>query len=194
MTDKNPYCHRRFPGQKEGEQIKLLVRKHWIIDFKIAFMFSVLGLVPLAVAIATGVIFWDGTFSDGFLITVLIFTVYMLFMTLLVYIQWLNEDLDIIIVTNERVVSHDQIDMFHRQICETSIAQIQDVKGVEEGMLSGLLGYGMLEVQTAAKNIVFRIHHVTKPYESARFILDIRDRYIDKEKFEKPPESPVYSL
>lgn len=196
MVDEAKLLTLRFPGQKEGEQIKVLVRKHWVTDIKIGSIFLILGILPLILGIITASFTWDGSFDDPFLFTVLSFFIYLVFIFLITYIKWLNEELDVIIITNERVVAHDQVDLFHRQISETSISQIQDVKGVEKGMWGNLFHYGSLEIQTAARDITFRIKHVNRPYESARKILDLRDRYLDKEKFEEEyeSESPVYNL
>jgi hypothetical protein len=203
--EDDKYAGYKFPGQKEGEQIKALVRKHWVINVKIGLLFAFIGILPIAISIILAIYFWDGSFSDTFLLIALGLWVYLLGIMAFTYMSWLNEELDIIIVTNERVVSHDQIDLFHRQISETSISQIQDVKGVEEGVWGNIFHYGLLEIQTAAKDIVFTIKHASHPYQKARSILDIRERYIDKEKFEKPPNpnppqdtsqspSQVYSL
>lgn len=189
MEQATKYLRHKFPGQKPGEQIQALVRKHWIIDVKVAAIFFVLGVIPFAISVVLAVLFWDGTFNDTFALTSLTLWAYMLAVTAFAYMSWLKEELDVIIVTNERIVSHDQIDLFHRQIAETNIAQVQDVKGVEEGVLGNIFHFGMLEIQTAAKDIIFVIRHVNTPYESAREILDIRDRYIDKEKFEKRSSS-----
>ncbi len=194
--DAGKYAQNRFPGQKPGEQIMVLVRKHWMIDVKVALIFLVLGIFPLALVIVAAIYFWDGTFNDMFLLITLGVWVYLLAIMAFTYMAWLNEELDIIIVTNERVVAHDQIDLFHRQISETNIAQIQDVKGVEKGVWGNMLHYGTIEIQTAARAIIFTIKHANRPYQKARDILDIRDKYMDKEKFESPPEepSPVFNL
>jgi hypothetical protein len=186
--DEDKYLKHRFPGQKEGEQIKALVRKHWIVALKVGFMFFAIGIIPTIIAITLVIAFWNGQFTDPFLYGVLAFFVYILAVMAFTYMAWINEELDVIIITNERVVAHDQVDIFHRQISETSIARIQDVKGVEKGVLGNLLHYGLLEIQTAARDIVFNIQHAKSPYGKARRILDIRDRYLDKEKFERRHE------
>lgn len=177
--------HKQFPGQKAGEQISVLVRKHWISDVKIVAVFTVLGLLPLTAYIALLVAFWPEKIEYYHVMLLLVFVTYMLFAFLVTYIKWLNEELDVIIVTNERIIGHDQVDFFHKQISETDLAQVQDVKGIEKGVLGSIFHFGSLEIQTAGNKIVFNIHNVGHPYELARKILDVRDTHIDKEKFEK---------
>lgn len=169
-----------FPGQKKDERVLHIVRKHWIIDLAVGSILFVFGLVP-AIAVIIGIAMtWDGTLSEAHLITILGTSLYLLCALLWTYVHWLGEELDIIIVTNERVISHDQVDLFHRQISETNLAQVQDVKGTEKGLMGHLLHYGQLKIQTAAHRIVFEIKDVAKPYEQARLILEIRDHFIKK--------------
>ncbi|MBU0981535.1 hypothetical protein KKC94_02480 [Patescibacteria group bacterium] len=186
----NKHMYHRFPGQKEGEQIKILIRKHWIVDIKVGAVLTVLAVIPTAIFIALSIIFWPGEVTEVYLIILLVFLVYLMCAGLFSFIKWLNEELDVIIITNERIIGHDQVDFFHTQISETDISQVQDVKGVEKGFFGSMFHYGSLQIQTAANKIVFNIEDVTRPYEIARGILDIRDRYLDKEKFEDEPGTP----
>lgn len=179
----------KFPGQKPSENIQLLIRKHWIIDVKIAATFIVFGVLPFAAAVLGTIFYYESGITDNFLLGALAVLIYMLFTFLVIYVKWLNEELDVIIITNERVLSHDQVDLFHRESSETSISQVQDVIGIEKGVLGHVFHYGTMKIQTAAHHIVFNIRNVAQPYHKARLILDIRDKYIDKEKFENPPNA-----
>ena len=179
----------KFPGQKPGEEIQLLVRKHWIIYVKIAITFFLFGVLPFGLTMIGIVYAYEGSVTDNLLLAILAFLVYFLITLAAVYVKWLNEELDVIIITNERVIAHDQIDLFHREISETSISQVQDVVGIEKGVLGHIFHFGKLRMQTAAHHIVFEIHNVAVPYVVSRKILDIRDKYIDIEKFERPPVS-----
>jgi len=181
----------KFPGQKPNEDIQILVRKHWIIDVKIASTFFVFGIIPFGTALLGTIFYYEGGITENFLLGVMAFLVYSLITLAAIYVKWLNEELDVIIITNERVLSHDQVDLFHREISETSISQVQDVIGIEKGIFGHLFHYGTLRMQTAAHHIVFEIQHVAKPYVKAREILDLRDRYIDKEKFETNPNQKI---
>lgn len=177
----------RFPGQKESEKIQILVRKHWIIDVKIASTFFIFGVLPFGAALLGTIYFYEQAVTQNFLIATMVFLVYFLFTLVAIYVKWLNEELDVIIITNERVLSHDQVDLFHREISETSISQVQDVVGIERGFLGHVFHFGTLKIQTAAHNIVFEINNVNRPYDTARQILDLRDTYLDHEKFETKP-------
>lgn len=173
---KEHYKHHRFPGQKENESIQLVIRKHWIIDVKIAVALLMMGVIPLALAITAEVFVWQAGFSDAFLVVALLFTLYFLGLLLFTYIKWLNEELDIIVVTDNRIISHEQIDLFHRQVSEANLSQIQDVTGIEKGFWQSILHYGNIEIQTSASDVFFVIKHVTNPYENARALLDMRDK------------------
>mgnify|MGYP001601090573 FL=1 len=165
----------RFPGQKKSERVELLIRKHWIIDLKIFAVFFIIGIMPLLLGTLLGELLWKSNQGDLFLTYVLAFLVYLLFIVLFVYIRWLNEELDLVIVTNERIVSHNQIDLFHRQISEAHVEDIQDVKGIEKGLVGHLLHFGVIEITTASNDLFFSIANAANPHEMTRALLDVRD-------------------
>lgn len=171
-----------FPGQKPDEVVKYVVRKHWIIYLKLGIFFVMAAGIPFGgyLMLQFGSDFLELTANAKRWAT-LIFLMYVELIMLITFIRWLEDELDIIIVTNERVISIDQVSFLHRTISETELSQIQDVKHVAKGLLANVLGFGSLEVQTAAQKIVFEIKDVEKPYEMARCIMDLCHAY--KEKF-----------
>ncbi len=177
----NPPKKIRFPGQKSGEEVRLVIRKHWIIDVKMGIMAFTIAFLPFLLALGLGDVLWSNVSGDAFLIYLLGFFIYMLFVSLLLYLRWLNEELDLIIVTDQRIILHDQKDLFHRQISEANIAQVEDTKGIEQGFLGHIFHFGGLEITTSVgADASFVIKNVDRPYESARILLDLHEAYIEK--------------
>lgn len=171
---------KKFPGQKDKEEVKLIIRKHWIINLKIFLKLFILFIFPLAAFLSLIIIYWPDFFNTNRTIISIFFCVYLIFILLIIYINWLNEELDVVIVTNERLIGVDQVSFLNRTISETSLIQIEDVKCRVQGTLRNIFGYGNLEVQTAAENILFTIENVASPEIITRKILDLRDTYRDK--------------
>ncbi len=166
----------RFPGQRPDEKIEAVIHKHWIIDLQLMATAALLGLPPPVIAFTSGWVLWDRLPTGAFLLAAIALVIYLQILLLVIYVHWVNEELDLIIVTNERILSHEQIDLFHRQVCETPLEQVQDIKGTEKGLFGALFHYGVLEAQTAASDTFFRISHARNPHSAARLILDIRER------------------
>ncbi|MBU1019088.1 MAG: hypothetical protein ABII07_00445 [Patescibacteria group bacterium] len=171
---------RHFPGQAEGENIEFLVRKHWIIDVKVSIITLAAFVIPVLIFFSAVVAYWPGFFNNSRGIITIFFLLYLLFAQLIIYIKWLNEELDLIIVTNRRVINLDQVKFMERTVSETNLSQVQDVKGIAKGIMSNMLEYGDLEIQTAAEKIMFRIENVPHPFETARKIMHLRDKSMEK--------------
>lgn len=169
---------KHFPGQKENEFIKYLIHKHWIIYVRLFSFVLVTFLLPAAIYF--GILFGANLNSNTERILTVCFLMYLEIVALITFIRWLEDELDLIIVTNERVISIDQVTFLHRTISETELVQIQDVKHVSKGVWSNVFGFGSLEIQTAADKIVFIINDIANPYQMARNIMDVRDALKEK--------------
>jgi hypothetical protein len=165
----------RFPGQKDGEVVEYLVAKHWIIYVKLILFMLTTIVVP--VVIFTGIELGTEWSLNAKRYVTFGFIIYMIVIVTISFIRWLEDELDVIIVTNERVISIDQVSFMHRTVSETELSQVQDVKHVAKGVLSNVMNFGCLEIQTAAEKIIFRIDDVTKPHQMSRQILDMCNVY-----------------
>lgn len=161
---------------KEGEKIKVIIRKHWIMDVKVILITFVMYVLPAMIFVSLIIAYWPNFFNEGLAMVTLIVLIYLLYAELMLYIKWLNEELDILVVTNFRLINLEQVKFMERTVSETNLQQIQDVKGVEKGVLGNLLHYGDLQIQTASEKVGFCIESVPQPFRYAREILDLRDK------------------
>lgn len=148
------------------EKITLLIRKHFL-----PFIFEVLFLVVLIVF--PPVLFFSGRFidslsflSDYSVLFIFGYSIIILFVWISFFIAWTNYYLDVLVVTNKRVIDIEQKRFFHRDIATLSLDKIEDIKVEIKGFLATLLNYGSLNLQTAAESREFVIHNIPQPIKA----------------------------
>ncbi len=160
-----------IPNKKPGEEIVLLLRRHWIILWaRMLFWFAIMLFPPMVYFL-----FKD---SDAFLINnAFIHPLLILFLGVLYPSAWLlmlnnfvDYYLDVWIVTNERIIDSEQKQLFSRVIAEHKISKIQDVATEVHGILPTFLNYGDVFIQTAAETKRFIFKQVPNPMEVKRTI------------------------
>jgi uncharacterized membrane protein YdbT with pleckstrin-like domain len=160
---------------RPNEKIVLEVRRHWFALLRgiivtsllilapfiiIAFLqlkgisLAALGLVPLAVFLISS---W----------TLLVWTFF--------YITWTDYYLDVLIMTDQRLIDIEQKGLFAREISELRLENIQDVKVEIHGFLETLFDFGNIHIQTAGAVGSFTAHTVPKPNEIKDIILNRYD-------------------
>lgn len=163
---------------KQGEKIEVIIRKHWIMDLKVVAIIFFAYILPAMTFAILAITYWPDSLEKWGGAGSLVCLIYLLYAGLGLYIKWLNEELDILVVTNFRLINLEQVTFMERTVSETNLQQIQDVKGVEKGILGNLFHYGDLQIQTAAEKVAFCIRCVPQPFRYAREILDLRDKIL----------------
>lgn len=187
---------RLLPIPKEYEKIAFIVKRDWVTFVPFAALFLVLAAIPPA-----GYYFID-RFEPQLLNTQwlpLIFILggsgWYLFALLLFFTNFTDFFLDVWIVTNERIIAVIQKGLFHREVAQARLYQVQDVRSVVKGPIQMLFGYGDLHVETAGLGHgEFHFDNVPKPNEVARQIMELaehdRQFHADKIKMLKVEEQP----
>jgi hypothetical protein len=157
-----------FPGQKKSEEIIFILRKCWLSKFFAIIRFSFIGLLPIGLLIWAFVAYFEEVNN----VMVFLLVAWLVFAIQYSFISWTNDELDLIIVTNERVIDITQVDFLNYNIQEAPINQIQDVKGEVRGFWGTIFHVGTIAISTANQRANLEIDMIRDPMLSARRILD----------------------
>lgn len=187
---------RLLPIPKEYEKIAFILKRHWLTFVPALVLFLVLAAIPLAG-------YWFAArYEPELLNTVwlpLIFVLggsaWYLFALLLFFTHFTDFFLDVWIVTNERIIAIAQKGLFHREVAQARLYQVQDVRSKVTGPFQTLMGFGDLYVETAGLGHgEFHFDNIENPNEVGRRIMELAegDRKYHEEKIKllKLEETP----
>lgn len=170
-----------FPGQRTGERIVLLLRRHPFVFAVTAFYFILLTLFPLGIRVLLPGSFLAGIRGTAWeVIIVLGLSAYYLFVWLFFTYAWMDYYLDIWVVTDERIVNVEQAGLFNRVISEQRIIRVQDVTSEVRGLFPTFLHYGHVFVQTAGERERFVFEQVPEPDLVKKVILRAHEEALKK--------------
>lgn len=172
----------KFPGQRPDEKILMVIRKHVIVYARIITSFLIVVIFPLIIFYSIWFKYYPIDQNPRLNAMVGLFVcVYVLLALLLTCVAWLNEEFDIFILTNERLIDITQVTILKRTVASTPLNQIQDVTSDVSGIFQTIFNYGNLEIQTAAGNAsAFQIDRVPDPAFLAREILNQTRNFSEK--------------
>lgn len=155
-----------FDGQREGEQVELIFRRHmstiwrgvvWLI------VWSVLGVVPMLLWRDDQRMFfvWLGALMIGLL--GLLYT----------YMLW---HFSYYLVTNQRIRQVQQKGLFRKTVVDLGLDKIQSISYEVPGIKGGMMGYGTLLIQTQVGDMT--ISMVRKPEKIYNILQDLANKAI----------------
>lgn len=170
--DDVPGSHGCIISELEPWEIPLMVvRKHWIVLLELVFGSVVFlgicvailflwkfGNVPTLLTWLTAL--WAGMFGIQY-----------------IYVQWLNNELDILILTNKRIIEYDQVKFLSRKISQASIDQVQEVRWSTSGLIGNILRFGEIVIKTAGDASDFQLTTIPYALETSRFLHTEIDKY-----------------
>lgn len=163
-----------FPGQREGEKVIMVIRKHPIVYIRITAVFIICVLIPIIIfyALASGYGLF-GNYSNINITINLFICAYLLYGMLLTVIAWINEQFDLFILTDQRLIDYTQLTLLEKTVSSTPLQHIQDTTSSISGFFQTLLNYGTVDVQTAAAaSSTFNIDRVPDPNNVSKIILN----------------------
>ncbi|MBZ1348853.1 MAG: PH domain-containing protein [Candidatus Liptonbacteria bacterium] len=161
----------------EDEKIIIEQRRHWIVVLYQSFALIAAIIVPLLIIFSLSaiepiqVLFFGNIKSITGLLFILIswkFCIFTIF-----FIVWTNYYLDVIVVTNKRLIDVEQRGLFARDQTSIPIKNIQDIKIEIIGFLPSLLKFGHIHVQTAGQIKELLIKNLPNPIKIKDIILNL---------------------
>lgn len=160
------------------EEVIKVIKRHWIV-YVMLWLYFLLGFIVSSIIYW---IFWFWTWWN--LINILIWLIFSLFL----FIEWLNHELDMFVVTNNRIIWIEQIAFLNRQVTETNLWQVQEVNSKNTWLLSNILNYWTLSIQTAWNKTTLQMWYCPDSMNTQRKILNVVDNYRDSRNLKENKE------
>ncbi|MFA6973247.1 MAG: PH domain-containing protein [Parcubacteria group bacterium] len=173
-----------FSGQKDGEQILLVTRRHW---FNILGSLFSIFLMVLALIGGYAVLPWlfpalnQPAFQGLFLFLGNFFA---MIIWILFFLVWIDYYFDVWIITNKRIVDVQQKALFSREVSELELEKIQDITTEVLGVIPTFLNYGDVKIQTAGEQARFAFEEVPDPYAIKDLIMNLQKQQVRRGKQE----------
>lgn len=167
-----------FDSQHHEEKVLLLLRRHpitqlpWILT-AIAMLF-----VPLLFQ-SVGLLHF---FPPNFQIAVLIG--WYLLIGSFVLESFLNWFYNVYIITDERVIDVDFVNLIYKNISTAKIDSIEDITIVAGGVAASVFNFGTIKIQTAAAITEFEFEDVPQPAKVTAFLNELIVEE-EREKYEE---------
>lgn len=164
-----------FETQDEGESVVMFLRQHPIVN--VPWVIVAIFMLTLPSVFGFFPPFANLPATYQFVLTMGWF----LFVFGFVLAKFMGWFFNIYIVTDERIVDVDFLNIFFRKVSTAKIEEIQDVNVTSSGAVETFFGYGNVFIQTAAEVSQFEFLAVPKPDVVAKIL----NRMIDMEEQEK---------
>ena len=168
----------KLENMKEWEKILMVIRRHWFIYVMLWLYF----LWAAAFSVILYFLLWVNTLTN--IANVIIWIIFSLFL----YLEWLNHELDLYVVTDSRVIWIEQHWFLDRTVSECNLWQIQEVNSHTKWLIANLLDFWDLKIQTAWNITTMSMQYVPIPMQNARKILNVVDEYREKYQISKNNE------
>jgi hypothetical protein len=168
------------------EKIIIVKRRHWLPITLQGVSFFILGASPFIFVTIINAIYFSslpragGTPSlsgvveyipIGFFISI----AWAFFAWIGFFVSWTNYYLDILAITNKRIIDIEQIGLFARDIAELRIEHIEDIKVQVVGLVASLLHFGNLHIQSAGSDKEIILRHIPNPHKLRETISKLQE-------------------
>lgn len=147
----------KFETQDSREKILLLLRKHFIINFRWIWIAVVLAILPVLFGYVPIFLVLPTRYQ------VVSVVVWYLMVFGFSFEQFLSWFFNVYIITDERIIDYDFYSLLYKRVSEAKIDKIEDVTYAMGGTLMNIFEYGTVYIQTAGEQREIDFEAVPKP-------------------------------
>ena len=170
---------------RENEKVIMTLHRHWII-----LVFHFLYFIALFVS-SWVIIVYRGPIMEilGWAIYWGWLSIYWIFFLTFILLDWINDELDLFIITDSRVIGIEQISALSRSVTECSLDRVQEVNAHTAGIFQTIFGFGDVHIHTASETSNMIVNYAPDPIENCRRINNVIQEYRNNHHVTiKPPE------
>lgn len=179
LPPPSAFRNARFPGQHTDEHVLLMLRRHVFVFFLVILAVTLFALLPMFIRFLVPNSLSQGIAGTGWeVLLILALSLYYLLLWLLLSYAWVDYWLDLRIVTDERIISIEQVGLFNRVISEQRLLRVQDATSEVRGLFPTFLDYGHVFIQTAGERERFVFGQVPHPDQVKRLIVEAHEEAV----------------
>lgn len=170
------------------EKVILEVRRHWFVLLAQSLPLVFLMFFPLAIKIGLEVTGLADIVVLGKNIETLITiatAVWIWFIWIAFFIVWTDYYLDILMLTNKRIIDIEQKGLFSREISTFRLDRIQDVTVKVNGVIPTFFNFGDIHIQTAGEVPEISVKSIPDPHKVREIVSRAQDGAIEKSRVVK---------
>ncbi len=169
---------------QKDEYIVAQFRKHWFVFLMDIFFLIPLALAPFILFALTAFVgdVFPIAFDAQYVYSYELFFSAMWFLVvwILFFIMLTDYYLDVLRITNKRVIDVDQRGFFNRNIATMPISNIQDITIDSVGFFATILHYGTVKIQSSGERREFLISYLTSPEVIKATLSKLREDFDDR--------------
>lgn len=163
-----PSANVRFETQEPEEEILMILRAHWLTNIPWVITAVVLFLSPIVLISFPLLEFFPLKFQLMFVV------IWYLVLLMFIFEKFLSWFFNMSIITDERIIDVDFINLTTKRVSDADIDKIQDVSYTHDGAFGTIFNYGDVLVQTAAEVNEFVFDRVPDPGKVANILQRLR--------------------
>jgi uncharacterized membrane protein YdbT with pleckstrin-like domain len=170
---------------ESNENIILRARKHWFMLFAHSLFLLFLLVVPALLLLSAYVVdlspfpTFEGTVKNALAFPNALMYLFLaasfawvLMLWVIFFVIWTDYYLDVLILTNSRLIDIEQKGLFSREIATLRLGRIQDITVSVHGPIATVFNFGDIHVQTAGREKEFIVRGLARPYAIKSAVLE----------------------